>query len=76
VFYVYANNCITYNLRILNRRGQTVFYSEDATAGWDGMYEGTEAPVGVYVYRINYRGLDFEGIRVKKKILGTLTLYR
>jgi gliding motility-associated-like protein/uncharacterized repeat protein (TIGR01451 family) len=76
VFYVYANNCITYNLRILNRRGQTVFYSEDATVGWDGMYEGTEAPVGVYVYRINYRGLDFEGIRVKKKILGTVTLYR
>jgi gliding motility-associated-like protein len=76
VFYVYANNCITYNLRILNRRGQTVFYTEDSTQGWDGMYEGTEAPIGVYVYRVNYRGLDFEGIRVKKKILGTVTLFR
>lgn len=31
-------------------------------------------PIGVYVYRINYQGLDSEGIKVKKKKLGTFTL--
>jgi gliding motility-associated-like protein len=71
-----VRNVTLYNFRVLNRRGQTVFYSEDPLAGWDGKFEGQDAPIGVYVYRLNYQGFDSDGIKVKKKMLGTVTLIR
>ena len=71
-----VRNVTLYNFRVLNRRGQTVFYSEDPLAGWDGTFEGQDAPIGVYVYRLNYQGFDSDGIKVKKKMLGTVTLIR
>lgn len=76
IFKPIVRNVELYNFRVLNRRGQTVFYSEDTTAGWDGVFEGTQAPIGVYVYRLNYQGLDKDGIKLKKKIIGTVTLLR
>lgn len=72
----YANNIDRFDFRIVNRFGQTVFFTEDPLEGWDGTYEGSESPFGVYVYRINIRGLDTEGIKVKRKIFGTITLIR
>ncbi|MFM9055355.1 MAG: gliding motility-associated C-terminal domain-containing protein, partial [Bacteroidota bacterium] len=76
VFKPFINNVFQYNFRIYNRRGQEIFYSEDSENGWDGTYKGEQAPIGVYGYRINFTGLDSEGIKVKKKILGTVTLLR
>jgi len=76
IFRAYVNNAPSFNFKIINRRGQQIFYTEDPTQGWDGTYEGQDAPIGVYVYRINYQGLDSEGIKVKKKILGTVHLVR
>lgn len=76
IFRVYVNNAPLFNFKILNRRGQQIFYTEDPGEGWDGTFEGQDAPIGVYVYRINYQGLDSEGIKVKKKKLGTITLLR
>ncbi|CAN5452197.1 hypothetical protein BH11BAC2_BH11BAC2_26580 [soil metagenome] len=72
----YVNNIVAYNFRILNRIGQTVFYSNVPGVGWDGKYMGKEAPPGVYVYRLNYQGLDDEGSKLKKKLFGTITLLR
>jgi gliding motility-associated-like protein len=76
IFRAYVNNAPAFNFKIINRRGQQIFYTEDPSEGWDGKFEGQDAPIGVYVYRINYQGLDSEGIKVKKKKLGTFTLLR
>ncbi|MBK7964101.1 MAG: gliding motility-associated C-terminal domain-containing protein [Bacteroidetes bacterium] len=76
LFRAYVNNAPAFNFKIINRRGQQIFYTENPTEGWDGTYEGQDAPIGVYVYRINYQGFDSEGIKVKKKKLGTFTLLR
>ncbi len=76
VFGPSVRNVVLFNFRVLNRRGQTVFYSEDPTAGWDGNFEGKPAPIGVYVYRLNYQGYDSDGVKIKKKMLGTVTLIR
>ena len=73
---LFRSNVETFNFRIQNRRGQTIFYSEDASKGWDGKFEGVDAPVGVYVYRLNYLAYDAEGSKIKKKIPGTITLLR
>jgi len=75
-FKPFVNNVLTYNFRIYNSRGQEIFYSEDSELGWDGTYKGVEAPIGVYAWRINFMGLDEEGIKVKKKVLGNVTLLR
>jgi len=76
IFLPNINNVENFNFRIQNRRGQTVFYSEDASKGWDGKFNGIDAPIGVYVYRLNYLAFDAEGSKIKKKILGTITLIR
>ncbi len=76
IFRPYVNNSLLYNFRVLNRRGQEIFYSEDPLEGWDGTYDGQDAPIGIYVYRVNYEGLDSDGIKVKKKKLGTIMLIR
>lgn len=76
LFYPVVRNVVLYNFRVINRRGQTVFYSEEPGQGWDGTFEGAQAPIGVYVYRLNYQGLDKDGIKLKKKVLGTVTLIR
>lgn len=76
VFLPQIHNATDYNLRIVNRRGQTVFYTTDPAKGWDGTFDGQDAAIDVYVYRINYRGLDFEGSKVKRKQLGSITLVR
>ena len=76
IFKPYVNNALLYNFKVLNRRGQIIFYTENPTEGWDGTFNGKDAPIGVYVYRINYQGLNGEGIKVKKKMLGTVTLIR
>ena len=75
-FGAFVNNVTSYSLRIQNRRGQTVFYTEDPSGAWDGKFEGSVAPIGVYVYRLNFTGLDLEGSKVKRKILGSITLFR
>jgi gliding motility-associated-like protein len=76
IFLPYINNVENFNFRILNRRGQIVFYSEDASKGWDGKFNGVDAPIGVYVYRLNYLAFDNEGSKIKEKLLGTITLIR
>ncbi|TLV00131.1 T9SS type B sorting domain-containing protein [Dyadobacter luticola] len=44
----------SFNLSILNRWGQVVFYSDDITKSWDGTINGSNAPVGSYVYKMTF----------------------
>ncbi len=51
---IYGTNRAThFELEIFNRWGQMVFQSRDKTKGWDGKFNGAEAPAGVYAYRFN-----------------------
>lgn len=64
-----------YTIRIYNRWGQLVFESNNPNAGWDGLFEGKEQPIGTYVYYIEYTGV--EGRTSEKRIeKGALTLIR
>ncbi len=38
--------------RIYNRWGTKVYESSDITKGWDGTYNGTPQPMGVYIYTV------------------------
>ncbi len=39
-------------LRVYNRWGQQVFYSNEKETGWDGTFKGQPAPTGVYAYTL------------------------
>lgn len=60
-----------FNLEIYNRWGQRLFQSTDKTKGWDGTYNGAEAPVGVYAYTFK---VTIDGEIIQKS--GSITLIR
>ena len=63
-------------MNIFDRWGQLIFSTNDQNEKWDGKINGKSAPVGVYVYKVNYQFKD-EGINSEKqKHTGTLTLLR
>ena len=59
--------CETFTISIFNRWGQCIFESDDIDKNWDGTYNGTKAPDGVYFYLL----------KGKKQVLyGTVSLFR
>jgi gliding motility-associated-like protein len=62
----------TYSLEIFNRWGTKVYETADKNAGWDGLINGQDAPVGVYMYRLRYKSIQGDS----KDIQGSLTLLR
>lgn len=62
----------SYNLSLYNRWGQRIFSTNDINAKWDGTYDGTESPAGVYVYHVTYMSVRGK----QEEIQGRVTLYR
>jgi len=58
--------------RVFDRWGQLMFQTTDPTAFWDGTYNGTDQPVGVYVWEVD--GFCTNGKPVNKH--GNVTLIR
>ncbi len=52
-------------LKVFNRWGQLVFYTNDYRNGWDGMFHSQKQPGGVYV--VMARGKDYLGNIIEKK---------
>jgi gliding motility-associated-like protein len=63
-----------YSLRIYNRWGQEVFETNDASKGWDGKFDGQEAPSDLYVYKVNYLTPCSQNRTTEK--MGTVMLMR
>lgn len=55
---VYKGVAYISQMRIFNRWGQKVYESTEPDAVWDGMVDGKEAPVDVYVYFVWWRRGD------------------
>lgn len=66
-----ATAVTSYRLHIINRWGEVVFHTKDATKGWDGTYKGQKAEVGTYFYIIKY---TYDGVEEMMK--GDITLIR
>lgn len=57
-FYAYGEGIAEFEMVIFNRWGEYLFRSQDMNVGWDGTYNGVEVPNDVYVYVVNYVGID------------------
>ncbi len=64
------SNPIDFKLQILNRWGEELYYSTDASKGWDGTYQGQAVQEGVYVYYASFRYFDGKNYA----FTGTVTL--
>ncbi len=53
-----ANYIDSYNLTVFNRWGNIVFHTLEQNVGWNGLVNDTEAPEGVYTWKIVYEDLD------------------
>jgi gliding motility-associated-like protein len=64
-----------FKIRIYNRWGEVIFASESKDFAWDGTYNGTALPFGIYPYLIEYESIydDQPGIKVER---GNVTLVR
>jgi len=59
-------------LKIYNRWGQLVFTTSIASKGWDGNFNGSPQPAGIYAYYLELKGLS--GHKLNQK--GTVLLIR
>lgn len=57
-----------FRLEIYDRWGERIFSSENAATGWDGTVNGTEAPDGVYVWKLFHR----DGASAKASSTGSI----
>jgi gliding motility-associated-like protein len=62
----------TINVRIYNNWGQLIFETNDQAEGWNGTFNGTEQPLGVFVWVVEVE--MFNGEKIKKT--GDVTLLR
>jgi gliding motility-associated-like protein len=72
VFTILGNYISTAEILIFSRLGNKIFESSDINIGWDGNFQGKNAPQGTYTYVI--QGVDNFGNTFSRK--GTLVLVR
>ena len=67
------DNIESYEISIYNRWGELVYRSDDFTVGWDGVYKGKNAGIGVYTFSAEY---SLKNQSEKQSFSGNVTLIR
>lgn len=62
-----------FNLKVFNRWGEIVWETNDASIGWDGMYNGKPVQQGMYTWRASIKNLNDDG---RTEYNGTVNLLR
>jgi len=72
IFYAYGKDIIEFEMYIFDRWGESIFYTDDMSIGWDGVYKGKLSKNDVYVWKIKY--MDIQG--TEGTMYGTVTLLK
>lgn len=72
IFRVKGKNMMKLSMSIYNKWGELMFYTDDPTNGWDGVYMNKPAPIDTYKYKINVEGIDGQS----KEFIGYFSLVR
>lgn len=76
-FGILGGDIYSMNLQVYNRWGELIFESSQQKRNWDGnMMDGEIAPVGVYIYKLDFEGFKRDGSIYDAKKYGTITLVR
>ena len=77
VFKVFSNCLIQgFEMSVYDRWANQVYFSTDATAGWDGTFRGQQLQTGVYVWQMRFSALDERGILTTQVLSGDVTLVK
>ncbi len=58
-FMAYGVGVLGFHLYVFDRWGELIFETQDIAAGWDGTYNGANAPEGTYIYRVDYQLYEY-----------------
>lgn len=72
IFYAYGKDIVEFELIIVDRWGERLFYSEDMEEGWNGFYKGSLSKVETYIWKIKYK--DSQGNPGEQ--IGTVSLIK
>lgn len=72
LFEVKGTHIISFDMKIFNRWGELLFETDDIHKGWDGKFNGSDCPTGVYVVQIFARGT----LTQRESYNGNITLIR
>ncbi len=72
LFFVRGGPFKSINVRVYNNWGQLIFETNDQLEGWNGTFNGTEQPIGVFVWVVEVEMLNDK--KIKKT--GDVTLLR
>ncbi len=72
IFKVFGQYVSSFEMRIFNRWGQEMFYTNNFDNGWDGTYNGNLMPEGTYVFTAQI--IDREGVKSNRS--GSLVLLK
>lgn len=72
---LFGKNIVDVEFKIFNRWGEIIFVGHSMDDKWDGEYRGKDAPVGSYVWKLEYVGQGAEG-QVSDTRYGEVTLTR
>ncbi len=70
-------NCLinSYDLWMYNRWGEELFWTNNPTDAWNGIYKGIKQELGVYVYKVQYTTLE-NGTVQTKNLKGNISLIK
>jgi len=74
-FTAYCEGVLDFHMYIFDRWGELVFETTDISQGWDGSVNGSPAKQDVFVYRIDYKIMDYTDVHKYTKY-GTVNLIR
>lgn len=69
-------NSIKYEFYIFNRWGEQLYYGTDANDGWNGQVNGHDAPIDVYIWKVEASGFDDHNKSASISKMGSVTLIR
>jgi gliding motility-associated-like protein len=77
IFYAYSStDLVKFEMFIFSRWGEVIFESKDIYKGWDGNFQGSPCPMGVYTYLIRYKGQANDAENLEGEITGIVNLIR
>ncbi len=75
IFIAIGDGIVGFHMYVFDRWGETIFEATDISQGWDGTYNGSDCPVGSYIYRVDYQKYDYLELKKHTKY-GVVNLVR
>lgn len=75
-FQAFGTDIISFKMSIFDRWGELIFESTDIEERWEGTFQSTDAPIGVYVWVVEFEGYLLDGSVFSERRVGDLSLIR